>query len=79
MILGAAKWGVFYCPGAYDLTLYCKYENPDHPYGWLPVTIISPSRKACLAAARAKGWRIHRDHSATCPFCVADLASLGET
>lgn len=64
------------CPGQYVLDLYCKYENPDHTFEGFPVTPSNcQTRGQALRKARAAGWLIHRDGTATCPRCAKLLAA----
>lgn len=62
------------CPGSYDLHLYCDHENPAHGFREFPwhISEFQTSRDA-RAAARRKGWKLHRDGSATCPKCSKAL------
>lgn len=63
-----------YCPGAYSLHLYCKYENPDHRYGEFPHEPEDCETYGEAASqARASGWILHRDRRATCPKCAKRL------
>ncbi|MGE8129072.1 hypothetical protein ACQKQD_19025 [Methylobacterium sp. NPDC080182] len=65
-----------YCPGAYDLHLYCKYENPEHAWNEFPWEICDfETGAASRNAARKSGWILHRDGTATCPKCVKALAA----
>jgi len=62
------------CPGAYDLHLYCKYENPDHRFREFPWEITEyETYGAAASAARKSGWILHREGTATCPKCAARL------
>jgi hypothetical protein len=63
-----------YCPGTYDLDLYCKYENPDHRWDEFPWNVCEFQTYGQSAAwARSQGWILHRDNTATCPKCAAAL------
>lgn len=70
VLLDQPEW----CPGAYSLHLYCKYENPAHSYGEFPhephgcQTYGQAARRA-----RRWGWILHRDGTATCPKCARAL------
>ena len=59
--------------GGYTLDLYCKYENREHAWsGQHPgfgESFYGQTYGECAAAARAAGWAIHRDRTATCPCC----------
>jgi hypothetical protein len=64
-----------YCPGAYDLHLYCKYENPAHRFDEFPHEYSGDFQTygEAAKAARSVGWILHRDGTATCPKCAAAL------
>lgn len=62
-----------YCPGAYSLDLYCDHINPDHSYNEFPHGIVGHNARDCRRQAKAAGWVIHRDMTATCPKCIARL------
>ena len=63
-----------YCPGGYCLHLYCKYENPAHRFDEFPWEIAQVETGAeARRGARAFGWVLHRDGTATCPKCAALL------
>ena len=66
-----------FCPGVYDLDLYCKYENPDHRFDEFPHGIVEcQTRRAAEALARRRGWIMHTDGTATCPKCARALKGL---
>lgn len=67
-----------YCPGSYDLHLYCKYENPRHGWDEFPHHYSGEYQTygEAAAAARSAGWILHRDGLATCPKCASDLREL---
>lgn len=61
------------------MDLYCKYTVDPYKYGaahdmdtW-GVSIGGTTRKAAREEARALGWVLHRDGSATCPHCAKAL------
>lgn len=63
-----------YCPGGYDLHLYCKYENDEHGFREFPHEITEYGTwTASVRAAREYGWLIHADRTAICPKCVTAL------
>lgn len=63
-----------YCPGAYVLHLYCKYENPDHGFQEFPHESDQVySQGAAHRQAREAGWILHRDGTGTCPKCAKRL------
>lgn len=63
-----------YCPGAYVLHLYCKYENPDHRFNEFPHESDQVySQGEAHRQARDAGWILHRDGTGTCPKCAARL------
>lgn len=67
-----------YCPGAYEFHAYCKYENPDHGFEEFPhIPTNCDTRYQALTALRNRGWRIHKDDTATCPKCMSRLRPLG--
>ena len=53
----------------YTLDLYCDHSNPDHRWNSFPHTFHGETFWQCAQEARAKGWVIHRDRTATCPIC----------
>lgn len=53
----------------YTLDLYCDHTNPDHPWSSFPHVVGGETLGECVEEARAKGWVIHRDRTATCPIC----------
>lgn len=57
---------------AYSLDLYCKWVNPDVAYHDFagPATFMGETFGEAVRDARAKGWIVHRDRTATCPFCA---------
>lgn len=55
--------------GCYSLDLYCKYENPDHNWDEFPHKFVDELGTACRKRAKAHGWKIHADNTATCPKC----------
>jgi hypothetical protein len=64
-----------YCPGSYDLALYCDHENPEHEFREFPHTFTDGYETGSQArkAARRAGWVIHKDRTATCPKCARRL------
>lgn len=61
--------------GCYSLDLYCKYESAQHRHGEFPHSYTSESGEGARAQARRVGWLIHRDRTATCPKCAAQLGN----
>ena len=61
--------------GCYGLDLYCKYDNPAHGFREFPHCFGSFRETGAQARrdARAAGWLIHKDHTATCPKCAKEL------
>lgn len=60
--------------GCYTLDLYCKYNNPDHRWSEMHPGVwsqyLGETFGECASAARADGWVIHKDRTATCPRCA---------
>lgn len=62
------------CPGCYSLHLYCKYLNPQHGWDEFPHEIDQFQTYGHAATfARRRGWKLHRDGTATCPQCAVAL------
>ena len=60
-----------YCPGVYDLALYCDHENDEHGLDEFPHEIVEfQTRREAYSHARKAGWKLHKDNTATCPKCV---------
>lgn len=60
--------------GGYSVHIYCKWDNPDAHF--LPMgrgEFDGETYGECIAAARRKGWVIHRDQTSTCPNCAKEL------
>lgn len=55
--------------GAYELHLYCDRSNDAHGYDEFPHQFGGSDLAVCLRTARARGWIVHRDRTATCPRC----------
>ena len=53
----------------YSLHLYCRYLNPAHKFGEFPHEYNGEHGPRVFNEARAAGWRIHKDGTATCPKC----------
>lgn len=53
--------------GCYTLDLYCKYKHPPGISGFAQYT--SEKGSDAKSDARADGWVIHDDRTATCPRC----------
>lgn len=53
----------------YSLHLYCKYLNPAHKFDEFPHEFFGEYGPDVFNEARAAGWVIHRDRTATCPKC----------
>ena len=60
--------------GAYCLNLYCDHENDQHGFREFPHEFTSETGGECRREARARGWKIHRDGTATCPKCTKALS-----
>jgi hypothetical protein len=70
VLLARPEW----CPGAYLLHLYCKYENPDHAFKEFPHEVDDcQTYGEAASVARGWGWILHRDRTATCPKCAKAL------
>lgn len=56
----------------YSIDLYCKWVNPHVPYHDFAGahTFTGETFGEAAREARANGWIIHRDRTATCPFCA---------
>lgn len=66
-----------YCPGCYSLHLYCDHVNPNHRYDEFPWEIDGFETGAqARKYAKSKGWKLHRDGTATCPKCVRELKKV---
>lgn len=63
---------------AYKADFYCKYENRAHVEDEFPVHVEGESWGDAIRQVRAQGWIVHRDHTATCPKCVAALTMSPE-
>lgn len=63
---------------AYKADFFCKYQNRAHVEGEFPVHLEGESWGDTISKARKLGWVVHRDHTATCPKCVAALAQSPE-
>ncbi len=63
---------------AYKADFFCKYENKAHVDGEFPLHIEGESWGDAIRKARDLGWRVHRDHTATCPKCAAILSQSPE-
>lgn len=55
--------------GGYSMHLYCRYENPDHPFYWMG-EFIGQTASECKRDAKTKGWIFNSDRSMTCPICA---------
>lgn len=53
----------------YSLDLYCKYLNPAHKFREFPHQYTGEYGPDVFNKARAAGWVIHKDRTATCPKC----------
>jgi hypothetical protein len=58
-----------YYSSGYTLELYCDHKNADH--GRFPHCFYGETFGECAKRARALGWTIHRNYTATCPKCSA--------
>ena len=63
---------------AYKADFYCKYNNRAHVEGEFPLHLEGESWGDTIRKARDLGWVVHRDHTATCPKCVAALTMSPE-
>lgn len=63
---------------AYKADFFCKYQNRAHEEGEFPVHLEGESWGDTISKARKLGWVVHRDHTATCPKCVAALTMSPE-
>lgn len=62
--------------GCYSLHLYCDHDNPAHGWDEFPHEYDEFERGSqARSKARADGWIIHRDRTATCPKCAAHIRS----
>ncbi|WNL50808.1 hypothetical protein RPALISO_221 [Ruegeria phage RpAliso] len=66
--------------GGYSLDLYCKFDVvKDDDGGYFHhrdasgAHFYGETRGEAMRAARAAGWTIHRDRTATCPSCAKAL------
>ena len=65
------------CPHGYAMDLYCRYENPDHAFEEFPWHLPNlKSYSDAVRYAKAKGWKLHKDGTATCPKCVKRLSEM---
>lgn len=53
----------------YSLDLYCRLGNPSGGRVGHEDTFFGRTFGECAKQARATGWVIHRDRTATCPKC----------
>lgn len=52
----------------YEMHVYCKYEHPVvGPSSFAEIS--GPNERHCKRIAKARGWLLHRDRTATCPYC----------
>lgn len=61
------------CPGCYTLDLYCDHTNPAHCWDEFPHQFLAETGGNCRKQAKARGWKLHRDDTATCPKCMKRL------
>ncbi|QJA43071.1 hypothetical protein [Phaeobacter phage MD18] len=63
--------------GGYTLDLYCDHKNEDHPYTsqfpGFSESFYGNNHTEAAREARAAGWTIHRDRTATCKHCSREL------
>lgn len=66
--------------GGYSLELYCdRIVDDDVHDRSMPEQFTGQTFGQCARTARAYGWIIRRDHTATCPDCVRELRLRGPT
>lgn len=54
----------------FTLDLYCRYRGPDgQGHSGAHATFYGRTFSQCVLSARAAGWVIHHDRTATCPSC----------
>lgn len=53
----------------YTVDLYCRNWGRSHEYDDHKETFFGHTFGECAKQARAAGWVIHRDRTATCPKC----------
>lgn len=63
------------CPGCYSLDLYCRYSFEGHAWDEFPHQFVGETGGQCRKQAKARGWRMHRDGTATCPKCLRTLTT----
>jgi hypothetical protein len=71
--------GPEHAPGCYVMWFFCKYKNPEHPRSNTEYDLYKfeadqvETRTAAIRQVRECGWIYHRDGTATCPLCAAEL------
>ena len=60
-----------YVAECYSMDLYCKWSiDFDHDHRSHGVSVSGYDRAAARKEAKALGWKLHKDGTATCPECV---------
>ena len=62
-----------YYASGYTLHLYCKYLNAEHEFDEFPHEFFDQHGPVTFSQARAHGWIIHKDRTATCPKCAKEI------
>lgn len=62
----------------HTLTIFCRYENPEHTVYDGQRTYRGKNRIECVTDARQDGWTMSRDDRATCPLCNRLLSAEKE-
>ena len=62
-----------YYASGYTLHLYCKYLNAEHKFDEFPHEFFDQHGPVTFRQARARGWIIHKDRTATCPKCAKEI------
>lgn len=58
------------CASGYSLDLYCDHLSEKHGFMEFPHQFFGEHGPQVFREARAAGWIIHRDRTATCPKCA---------
>lgn len=59
------------CPEGYTLDCYCDHENDEHDYKEFPQAYFTRNEREAKQAAKKRGWKFHKDGTATCGKCMA--------
>ena len=60
-------------PGGFVLRLFCDHFYEGHTIREFPHVFRGPDKASVRKQAKALGWKLHHDRTATCPKCVRAL------